>query len=170
MFKYRIGYFDDEDREYENYKVDLEYHKIELIKIVNISTKEQLRDLILNEKLDAIIIDYDLSKIYHKDLVDGNTIVRYLNIEIPDFPSIILTSFAEDSRNEKTVINPLILERDIMTKDVDGEEFLEFIKRIENMIMVFQKRLSLNVEEYQALILKRKSSDDLTHLFYTYCC
>ena len=66
MFKYRIGYFDDEDREYENYKVDLEYHKIELIKIVNISTKEQLRDLILNEKLDAIIIDYDLSKIYIK--------------------------------------------------------------------------------------------------------
>ena len=162
MFKYRIGYFDDEDREYENYKKDFEYHKIELIKIDNISTKEQLRDLILNEKLDAIIIDYDLSKINHEYLVDGNAIVRYLNIEIPDFPSIILTSFAEDSRNEKTVINPLILERDIMTKDVDGEDFLEFIKRIENMIMVFQKRLSLNVEEYQALISRRKSNDDLT--------
>jgi hypothetical protein len=95
-------------------------------------------------------------------LIDGNAIVRYLNIEIPDFPSIILTSFADDSRNEKTVINPLILERDIMTKDVDGEDFLKFIKIIENMIMVFQKRLSLNVEEYQALISRRKNNDDLT--------
>ncbi len=95
-------------------------------------------------------------------MIDGNAIVRYLNIEIPDFPSIILTSFADDSRNEKTVINPLILERDIMTKDVDGEDFLKFIKIIENMIMVFQKRLSLNVEEYQALISRRKNNDDLT--------
>lgn len=88
--------------------------------------------------------------------------LSYLNIEIPDFPSIILTSFAADSRNENTVINALILDRDIMTNDVDGPEYLEFIKTIVNLITVFHKRLSLNVEEYQTLICKRNNSESLT--------
>lgn len=162
MFTYRIGYFDDENREYDNYKVDFEYHNIDLIKVSDIKTKSELREYILNEKLDGIIIDYDLSKIHSDELIDGNALVRYLNIEIPDFPSIILTSFAADSRNENTVINALILDRDIMTNDVDGAEYTNFIKTIINLIMVFKKRLSLNVEEYQTLISKRKSNKMLT--------
>jgi DNA-binding NarL/FixJ family response regulator len=159
---YRIGYFDDENREYDNYKVDFKYHNIELVKVSDIETKAQLREYILSEKLDAIIIDYDLSKIHHEEMVDGNYLVRYLNIEIPDFPSIILTSFAEDSRNENTVINALILDRDIMTNDVDGPEYADFIKNIVNLITVFHKRLSLNVDEYQALISKRDNQEELT--------
>lgn len=159
---YRIGYLDDENREYDNYKVDLEYHNIDLIKITDITKKSQLRDYILNEKLDAIIIDYDLSKFHNDELVDGNSLVRYLNIEIPDFPSIILTSFATDSRNDNTVINALILDRDIMTSDVDGSEYLRFINTITNLIHVFKKRLELNIEEYQSLISKRKNQSMLT--------
>lgn len=162
MFMYRIGYFDDENREYDNYKVDFEYYNIDLIKVSDIKTKSELREYILNEKLDGIIIDYDLSKIHSDELIDGNALVRYLNIEIPDFPSIILTSFAADSRNENTVINALILDRDIMTNDVDGAEYTNFINTIINLIMVFKKRLSLNVEEYQTLISKRKSNKMLT--------
>lgn len=162
MLMYRIGYFDDENREYDNYKVDFEYHNIDLIKVSNIKTKAELREYILNEKLDGIIIDYDLSKIHSDELIDGNAIVRYLNIEIPDFPSIILTSYANDSRNENTVINALILDRDIMTNDVDGEEYSKFINTILNLIAVFKKRLSLNVEEYQVLISKRNNDKNLT--------
>ena len=159
---YKIGYLDDENREYENYKVDFKHHNIDLVKIADITTKAQLRDYVLNEKLDAIIIDYDLSKLHHNDIADGNALVRYLNIEIPDFPSIILTSFATDSRNEQTVINPLILDRDIMTDDLDGPEYANFLSMIMNLIQVFKKRLDLNVEEYQTLISKRKSSKTLT--------
>lgn len=159
---YKIGYLDDENREYDNYKVDLEYHDIDLIKVADITTKSQLRDYILNEKLDAIIIDYDLSKFHHDEIVDGNELVRYLNTEIPDFPSIILTSFAADSKNENTVINALILDRDIMTNDIDGTEYAAFINTIINLILVFKKRLALNVEEYQAIVSKRKSQLALT--------
>ncbi len=159
---YKIGYLDDENREYDNYKIDLNFHNIDLIKVTDITTKSQLRDYILAEKLDAIIIDYDLSKFRHVDLIDGNALVRYLNIEIPDFPSIILTSFAEDSRNENTVINALILDRDIMTSDVDGSEYLQFINTITNLIKVFQKRLKLNIDEYKNLISKRQTQIPLS--------
>lgn len=69
--------------------------------------------------------------------------------------SIILTSFAEDSRNENTVINALILDRDVMTSDVDGEEYSKFIETITNLINVFKKRLQLNLDEYKILIAKR---------------
>lgn len=161
---YRIGYFDDENREYDNYKIDLKYHNIDLVKITDIKTKSQLRDYILSEKLDAIIIDYDLSKFHHVEIIDGNTLVRYLNVEIPDFPSIILTSFAEDSKREKTVFNALILDRDIMTKDVDGSEYTMFINTITNLIQVFKKRLDLNLKEYQVLITKRKNQSNLTSI------
>lgn len=159
---YKIGYFDDENREYDNYKVDFYYHSIDLIKVTDITSKSELRDYILFEKLDAIIIDYDLSKIHNDDFVDGNELVRYLNIEIPDFPSIILTSFAEDSRNVNTVINALILDRDILTNDVDGEAYADFINTIVNLIKVFRKRLSLNIQEYQSIITKRKNEEILT--------
>lgn len=159
---YKIGYLDDENREYENYKVDFAFHKIDLIKIAGIESKAQLRDYILSEKLDAIIIDYDLSKIHNEELVDGNSLVRYLNIEIPDFPSVILTSFAADSRNDNTVIHALILDRNIMTNDVDGPEYSQFIMTIDNLITVFKKRMELNVEEYQTLISRRKNYNDLT--------
>ncbi|MBE6673596.1 MAG: hypothetical protein E7596_00650 [Ruminococcaceae bacterium] len=159
---YRIGYLDDENREYENYKVDFAFHEIDLIKITGIETKAQLRDYILGEKLDAIIIDYDLSKNHNEELIDGNSLVRYLNIEIPDFPSVILTSFAADSRNDNTVMHALILDRNIMTNDVDGPEYSNFIKTIENLITVFKKRMELNVQEYQTLILRRKNYNDLT--------
>lgn len=162
MFMYRIGYFDDENREYDNYRIDFEYHNIDLINVSGIKTKSELRERILNEKLDGIIIDYNLSKIHSDELIDGNALVRYLNIEIPDFPSIILTSFAADSRNENTVIDALILDRDIMTNDVDGPEYTNFINTIINLITVFRKRLSLNIEEYQTLISKRKSNKMLT--------
>ena len=158
---YRIGYLDDENREYENYKVDFAFHEIDLIKITEIETKAQLRDYILGEKLDAIIIDYDLSKIHNEELIDGNSLVRYLNIEIPDFPSVILTSFAADSRNDNTVMHALILDRNIMTNDVDGPEYSNFITTIENLITVFKKRMELNVQEYQTLILRRKNNNDL---------
>lgn len=161
---YRIGYLDDENREYDNYKIDLAHHKIDLIKVSDVITKAQLRDYILNEKLDAIIIDYDLSKFHCDELSDGNALVRYLNIEIPDFPSIILTSFAADSRNKNTVINALILDRDIMTKDSDGQEYCEFVNTIINLITVFRKRLDLNTEEYCGLVSKQKGGVSLSSI------
>lgn len=161
---YKIGYFDDENREYDNYKMDLAYHNIDLVKVIGIKTKSQLRDYILNEKLDAIIIDYNLSKFHYDEITDGNTLVRYLNSEIPDFPSIILTSFAEESKGEKTVFNALILDKDIMTNDVDGSEYAAFVSTIINLIQVFKKRLFLNLEEYKALISKRENNPSLTPL------
>ena len=85
-----------------------------------------------------------------------------VNIEIPDFPSVILTSFAADSRNDNTVIHALILDRNIMTNDVDGPEYSQFIMTIDNLITVFKKRMELNVEEYQTLISRRKNYNDLT--------
>lgn len=159
---YKIGYLDDENREYENYKIDFKYHNIDLVKVSGIKTKSELREYILDEKLDCIIIDYNLSKIHSDELIDGNALVRYLNIEIPDFPSIILTSFAADSRNENTVINALILDRDVMTNDVDGAGYHSFINTIINLITVFKKRLELNAEEYKLLISKRNNNENLT--------
>ena len=34
---YNIGYLDDQDEEFDNYKADLHYHNIELFKIQNIN-------------------------------------------------------------------------------------------------------------------------------------
>ena len=49
-----------------------------------------------------------------------------------------------------------------MTNDVDGPEYADFIKTIVNLITVFHKRLSLNVDEYQSLIFKRNNRERLT--------
>lgn len=158
----KIGYFDDDMREYESYKCDFARYKIELIKVDGILSKHQLRDYILNEKLDAMIIDYKLSKFRNKELLNGNELVRYLDNEIPDFPSIIITSYVKNSQEQNTVINSLILDRDIMTKDTDGKEYGDFINKILNLISVFRKRLQLNCDEYKKLLSKRQNKHLMT--------
>lgn len=161
---YRIGYFDDENREFENYKIDFKNYNIELLKIGDIQSKADLREEILNEQLDAIIIDFDLSKFHNVDLADGNEIVRYLNIEIPDFPSIILTSYPNDSKRKNTVINNLILDRDILTRDSDSLEYQSLIDTIINLIEVFHKRQKLNQKEFNELFKKRNSGVALSSI------
>ena len=161
---YRIGYFDDENREFENYSIEFKYYNIELIKITNITTKADLRDWVLEEQLDAIIIDFDLSKLHNADLVDGNEIVRFLNIEIPDFPSIILTSYAKDSRQKNTVINNLILDRDVLTNDSDSPEYKSLMDTIVNLILVFHKRMTLNLREFEKIFVKRNSNKEISSM------
>ncbi len=155
---YNIGYVDDETLEYDNYKVDLAYYDINLINIDNIKTKSDLKNFILDLKLDCLIIDYNLNKLKQKDLQDGNELVRFINIEVPDFPCIILTSYPGASREEKTVVNSFILDRDDLTKDTDGGEYKKLVDKIINSIEVYKKRLELNKVEYEQLIRKRAQS------------
>lgn len=158
---YSIGYLDDEDLEYDNYRVDLLNHNMNLIKIQDIKTKTDLRNLILSLKLDCLIIDYNLNKFRQKEIQDGNELVRYINSEIPDFPCIILTSYPEESKDEKTVINSFILDRDVLTNDTDGVEYKELVDKITNNIEVYKKRLTLNKEEFENL-MKRRHVNDLS--------
>lgn len=153
---YNIGYLDDQDEEFDNYKADLHYHNIELFKIQNIKSKLELRNIILDNMFDCLIIDYNLSRFRNKEVKDGNELVRYLNLEIPDFPCIILTSYPQESKNEKTVVNSFILNRDVLTNDTDGKEYHEFVEKIVNGIDVFKQRLQLNKDEYEKLMKKKK--------------
>ena len=156
---YNIGYLDDEDLEYDNYRVDLLNHDMNLIKIQGIKTKTDLRNYILSLKLDCLIIDYNLNKFRQKEIQDGNELVRYINSEIPDFPCIILTSYPEESKDEKTVINSFILDRDVLTNDTDGAEYKELVDKITNNIEVYKKRLILNKVEFENLMKQRRSND-----------
>lgn len=153
---YNIGYLDDQDEEFDNYKADLHYHNIELFKIQNIKSKLELRNIILDNMFDCLIIDYNLSRFRNREVKDGNELVRYINLEIPDFPCIILTSYPQASKNEKTVINSFILNRDVLTNDTDGKEYHEFVEKIINGIDVFKQRLHLNKDEYEKLMKKKK--------------
>ena len=156
---YNIGYLDDEDLEYDNYRVDLLNHDMNLIKIQGIKTKTELRNYILSLKLDCLIIDYNLNKFRQKEIQDGNELVRYINSEIPDFPCIILTSYPEESKDEKTVINSFILDRDVLTNYTDGAEYKELVDKITNNIEVYKKRLILNKVEFENLMKQRRSND-----------
>lgn len=155
---YTIGYLDDEDLEYDNYKIDLLNYDMDLVKIENIKTKNDLKESILKLKLDCLIIDYNLNKFRQKDIQDGNELVRYINIEIPDFPCIILTSYPDASKEEKTVVNSFILDRDVLTNDTDGVEYKLLVDKILNNIEVYIKRLSLNKTEFDKLMRKKNEN------------
>lgn len=154
---YIVGYLDDEDLEYDNYKVDLRNYDMDLVRIENIKTKNDLKENILQLKLDCLIIDYNLNKFRQKEIQDGNELVRFINSEIPDFPCIILTSYPDESREEKTVVNSFILDRDILTNDTDGEEYKLLVGKIINNIEVYKKRLALNKAEFESLMKQRNA-------------
>lgn len=146
-----IGFVDDELNSFEDYKIRLKRHDINLVFNDSCETFEDIKNWILFNGLKLVLIDYKLSLKFD---FTGTELVYYLNNELPDLVCIILTSFINDSINENLVTQNLILDKKILNDDLTSLKLL-----FEQNACVFDNRLNRRKKEFESLIKKKNNNE-----------
>lgn len=152
---YKVGIIDDTDELLDDYKVRLKREKIELA-VAPEGSMEAVKDWIVQEKIKCILIDYQLSSKYD---FNGTELAFYLEDALQGMPYLVLTSYPEDSVDEKLVVKNAICDRNIMDKT--GDEFNDFCEQLKQMTEVFDNTLKKYKEKYEK-ILKTKQERKLS--------
>ena len=117
---------------------------------------ENIKEWIVQEQIKCILIDYQLSSKYD---FNGTELAFYLEDTLQGMPYLILTSYPEDSVDEKIVVKNAICDRSVMDKT--GDEFNDFCEQLKQMTEVFDNTLKKYKEKYEK-ILKEKQERKLS--------
>lgn len=144
-----LGYIDDENELLSDYIRRLSRRDIDL-KIAPEGSMKQIKQWIVSERIECMMIDYQLSGKYG---FAGTELFSYLNDELPGLPCIILTSYTDSSVNENKVVENCIYDRSIMDKKKD--EFEQFCNTIKQSTKVFKNNIEKYKQKYNELYQKK---------------
>src|SRR5574344_1811457 len=97
---YRIGIIDDTDELLDDYIKRLKRENIELL-IAPEGSMEDIKVWVVKNQIKCLLIDYQLSSKYD---YNGTQLAFYLEDALQGLPYLILTSYPEDSVDEKLVV------------------------------------------------------------------
>ncbi|WP_338096862.1 hypothetical protein [Methanorbis rubei] len=143
----RVGFIDDEESLLEEYTRQFGRRGIELHFVRDCSTLEDVYNWAMDNRIQCFIVDYQLNKKYN---FTGTELVSDMNMRLPHLPSIILTNYVEGSKEEKLVVNNLIVDR----KKLDGTHDEEFFQDIKHACAVFETKLRIISDEYKKKMQK----------------
>lgn len=147
---YRIGVIDDTDELLDDYAKRLRREKIELL-IAPQGSMEEIVTWVVRNQVKCLLIDHQLSSKYD---YNGTQLAFYLDDALPGFQYLILTSYPEDSVDEKLVAKHAICDRNIM--DRNEEEFLGFCEALKQMTEVFDNTIKKYKLKYEELMTKKR--------------
>lgn len=154
----KIGIIEDLDDSFNDYKEILQEEEIDLIRIESFSNISELHKFILDNNIEAMIIDYKLKPKFN---FLGTEIISELNKLMPDFTCFILTVYPDESIEEELVSSNSIYDKKRVT--IPGKnEYESFVSDIKHAANVYKKRKELLVEEYRNLLDSNKESEKLT--------
>lgn len=164
----KVGFIDDIEEMIEKYIKRLNRCKIEVVYAKECTTYEDIYDWILDNKIQYLLVDYNLSTKYE---FSGSQLIHYINNKLPDLPCIIFSSVQEI--NDDLVIRNLIKEKRVLELNFDSPEFVEFIDEMKNGAKVFNTRRTKSLEEYKMLLdIKEntgfKNSEEEDKFIYLY--
>lgn len=154
MCEYNIGYIDDDSSAFKDYAELLENY-VTLKLVENCSTKQDVYNWILENKIECFIADFKLSDQY---TFNGAELLEFLNKKLPDLVCIILTNYPCDSISENLVSSILIKNRTILSS-VEGITI--FGEELKQASEVFSKRL-INLENDFSILLAKKREKTIT--------
>jgi len=172
---YKVGYIDDDNSQYDNYKRKLinRHSDIELIYFDDCITKEDFVQKIYESKADVMLIDYKMANLYG---FNGTTLISYINDCVRDVECFILTAVDQDD-----ITDNLVAERNRFSKtvfDTEGNDegrikkLNDFINVIKDSANVFRVRREQKVDDFQKLNEKRneeglslKEEEDYLNLY-----
>ncbi len=154
MCEYNIGYIDDDSSAFKDYAELLENY-VTLKLVENCSTKQDVYNWILENKIECFIADFKLSDQY---TFNGTELLEFLNKKLPDLVCIILTNYPCDSVAENLVSSILIKDRQILNSIDSITHFGEELKQASE---VFTKRL-INLENDFSELLAKKREKTIT--------
>jgi hypothetical protein len=150
--KFKIAYIDDDAgnvRTFQRFASDyFDVVKITLKKDINTVVSD-----IFKEKVNAVVIDYDLRDQNSRINYQGSDIFEKINARLNDFPAFILTSHVGDAE-EKTLDVNAIYDRDLI--DDNQENIL--LKRIQRQITNYLNKIDESDSELKKLRKIKKLS------------
>ncbi|MEG0214525.1 MAG: hypothetical protein RSB57_00465 [Hungatella sp.] len=154
---YRIGYIDDDPRQYQNYarKLKRKDPNMELVLFRDCSTKEEFVNKIYEEHADVLLIDYKMAAAFG---FNGSTLINYINDQVRDLSCFILTAVEEDKVEDGLVQRRNIYSKTIFDTEADTPDLVEKLKAF--MVVLkesadeFRKRRKLKEDEYKTLFEK----------------
>lgn len=149
---YRIGIIDDTDEIMEDYVKRLRRMDIELL-VAPEGSMDDIRRWIVNQQVKCMLIDYQLTSKYD---YNGTDLAFYLDDALQGLPYLILTSYPEDSVDEKLVVKNAIVDRSIMDRNED--EFFDFCDQLKQMTEVYDNTIKKYKEKYEILLKKRQEN------------
>ena len=152
---YKIGIIDDTEELLEDYIIRLKRENIESL-VAPEGDMETIKTWIVRNEIKCLLIDYQLSSKYD---YNGTQLAIYLADELQGLPYLILTSYPEDSVEEKLVVKNAIYDRSIMDKS--GNEFDDFCDQLKQMTEVYDNNLRKYKQKYEYL-MKRKHQQNLS--------
>jgi len=144
-----VGYIDDEDIHFDNYKTRLLRDGIQLIKAPVLYAMGDFVSWVLKQKIKFLIVDFKLSNKYS---FSGADFVAYINSMLPDLPCLILTNYTQASIDKKLVSKNFVKDRDILA----NPDISEFINQIKDEITIFDNRIKNHLIEFGNLHRKRE--------------
>ena len=154
---YKIGIIDDSDELYEDYIVRLKRQNINLL-IAPEGSMEDIKAWIVKQQIKCLLIDYQLSSKYD---YNGTQLAFYLEDALQSFPYLILTSYPEDSVEEKLVVKNAICDRSVMDKT--GTEFDDFCDQLKQMTEVYDNILDKLKKRENVLVTEEE--EELMNVF-----
>lgn len=152
---YRIGMVEDSEELLDDYIKRMRREELELL-IAPEGNMEAVKNWIIKEHIKCLLIDHQLSFKYD---FNGTEFAFYLKDKLPGFPYLIMTSYPEDSVDEKLVVKNAIYDRKIL--GAHEEEFTEFCEQLKQMTEVYDNTVQRYKERYEAL-LEKKNSESMT--------
>ena len=149
---YKVGIIDDSDELLEDYAVRLKRQDIDLL-IAPEGSMEDIKEWIVKQQIKCLLIDYQLSSKYD---YNGTQLAFYLEDALQGFPYLILTSYPEDSVEEKLVVKNAICDRNVMDKT--GTQFDDFCAQLKQMTEVYDNTIDKYKKKYERLTLKKRES------------
>ncbi|MEI3522549.1 MAG: hypothetical protein V8Q40_16760 [Anaerosacchariphilus sp.] len=111
---------------------------------------EAVKNWIIQEHIKCLLIDYQLSSKYD---FNGTEFAFYLKDKLPGFPYLFMTSYPEDSVDEKLVVKNAIYDRKIL--DAHEEEFTEFCEQLKQMTEVYDNTVQSIRNDMKHCLRKR---------------
>ena len=166
----KIGFLDDEYNLFESMASTFKEYEIELVKldsIQDITRIEEIRNYILENHLEALIVDYKLDKLQSKNK-KGTKFIRMMSEVMPEFPFFMLTNYPDEGINEFTILRTNIFQKEIFQEDDDSEEIKNFVETIKNAITCFYENIKRIEKEYSILlkIRREKKIDEQDNLHF----
>jgi hypothetical protein len=146
--KYKLGIIDEfkNDRDLILsffYLFDNDENNIEAVEIELSADIHQLVQNIIDSKVDAVAIDFNLKEYTNMPInFQGNEVFKLLQDNLLDFPAFILTNYTKNSEKENPSIDDfVILSKEWFAQEEYFERGKEYSRKIKNKIEKYKRNL-----------------------------
>ncbi len=161
--RFKLGIIDEDESEVEEF-FRFFGEVFEPIKIELVNDKQEIIQTIIDEQVDAVVIDYKLMEHGASLTFNGNELLQELKSRLYNFPAFIMTNYPPDARNHR--IDPFrIVSKEFMEPDESKPKYKEgqdLIKTIKALIKNYKDDLADKEKRLLELINKRKREGNLS--------